>query len=215
MAHRTANTPSNSSVLSSCLFLSVMETCIKIPYSNYSIPIRPFWILRFDSKRDFTSWTLSVAKKAVAKLMQMVQRSSYDAAKLKYEGCSRAAKLRKMHCSSVGCSCAQLKNIHPLRTDFWPEGKHFIFGNQCCGSGMIYFGSDPGSGSGFSESSGSDPGSGSGSYSGSGSCMNTYTHTQISTHIHTYIHTDTQTYTNTNTHTYTVIHTHIHTTVYM
>ena len=130
MAHRTANTPSNSSVLSSCLFLSVMETCIKIPYSNYSIPIRPFWILRFDSKRDFTSWTLSVAKKAVAKLMQMVQRSSYDAAKLKYEGCSRAAKLRKMHCSSVVCSCAQLKNIHPLRTDFWPEGKHFIFGNS-------------------------------------------------------------------------------------
>jgi hypothetical protein len=80
---------------------------------------------------------------------------------------------------------------------------------QCCGSGMIFFGSDPGSGSDFSESSGSDPGSG--SYSGS--CMNTYTHTQISTHIHTYIHTDTQTYTNTNTHIH--IHTHIHTTIYM
>ncbi len=32
---------------------------------------------------------------------------------------------------------------------------------QCCGSGMIFFGSDPGSGSDFSVSSGSDPGSGS------------------------------------------------------
>jgi hypothetical protein len=37
---------------------------------------------------------------------------------------------------------------------------------------MIFFGSDPGSGSDFSESSGSDPGSG--SYSGSGSCTNLY-----------------------------------------
>jgi hypothetical protein len=33
--------------------------------------------------------------------------------------------------------------------------------SQCCGSGMIFFGSDPGSGSDFSKSFGSDPGSGS------------------------------------------------------
>jgi hypothetical protein len=94
----------------------------------------------------------------------------------------------------------------------WGEKKQIKDGKinrtfwQCCGSGMIFFGSDPGSGSDFLESSGSDPGSG--FYSGSGSCMNTYTHTQLSTHIHTYMHTNTQTYTYTNTHTYTHAHTH-------
>jgi len=70
---------------------------------------------------------------------------------------------------------------------------------QCCGSGMIYFGSDPGSGSGFSESSGSDPGSGSGSYSGSGSCINLYESAYLYMHMYTHTHT----------------YTHIHTTVYM
>jgi uncharacterized membrane protein YgcG len=71
--------------------------------------------------------------------------------------------------------------------------------HQCCGSGMIYFGSDPGSGSDFSESSGSDPGSGSGSYSGSGSCMNLYESAYLYMHMYTHTHT----------------YTRIHTTVYM
>ena len=105
--------------------------------------------------------------------------------------------------SSHYCNSMQKKGNDGFTNSFAGDSS-----TQCCGSRMIFFGSDPGSGSDFSESSGSDPGSGSGSYSGSGSCMNTYTHTQISTHIHTYIHTDTKTYTNTNTHTYTHAHTH-------
>ncbi len=92
-----------------------------------------------------------------------------------------------------------------------PNWCHFLCCGQCCGSGMIFFRSDPGSGSDFSESSGSDPGSG--SYSGSGSCMNTYTHTNIYTHtqIYTHRHTSIQYLNQTHIH----IHTHIHTTVHM
>jgi hypothetical protein len=105
-----------------------------------------------------------------------------------------------------------LRERFSISNQFQP--KHYALGcinhrciNQCCGSGMIFFGS----GSDFSQSFGSDPGSDSGSDSGSGSCMKTYTHTQISTHIHTYTHythTHTQTQTYTNTHKYTHAHTH-------
>jgi hypothetical protein len=87
------------------------------------------------------------------------------------------------------------------------RSRHLLPGNQsctqCCGSGMIFFGSDPGSGSDFSESSGSDPGSPIPDPDPDPTpdpdpvciCMNLHIYICICTHTHTY--------------------TRIHTTVYM
>ncbi len=100
---------------------------------------------------------------------------------------------------NIGTYSISVSKLQSERCLFFLWVLKVVTNEQCCGSGMIYFGSDPGSGSGFSESSGSDPGSGSGSYSGSGSCINLYESAYLYMHMYTHTHT----------------YTHILTTVYM